>query len=332
MSIIKLRSPRYEVLLTPSGAVSAKLELTIGGTLRYTIIKSCTAGSNVEFEISELCRDYLDIAIDNDIDHPANTIAISRAVTFYDGANATGSIVQYGGANTNTVTHTGIDGYGIFTDGVNPTIHSSQVFLVSPNYVGTDSYKVYAPSGYEGSFPYLDTNAAVQYYEFDASETSVTLRSQTITIERLECSKYTPIRVFFLNKWGAIQELWFQTKLVDTLNTTQETYQKSLVTFATSNTATLDTKQHNIKTYNKQGKGKIRLSSGYYPEFTNEWFEELVLSEYVWIRRTNYAQSTKTIPVKVVTSSFTRKTQLNDRLIEYTIDFEEAFDYINNVR
>jgi len=332
MAIIKLRSPRYEVLLTPATAVSAKLELTIGGTLRYTIIKDCTAGSNVEFEIAELCRDYLDISVATDDSHPANTIAISRAITFYNGANATGSIVQYGGANTNTVTHTGIDGYGIFTDGVNPTIHSSQVFLFSPNYVGTDSYKVYAPSGYEGSFPYLDTNGAVQYNDFDAAETSVTLRSQTMTIERLDCSRFTPIKVLFVNKWGTIQELWFQTKTVDTLNTTQEEYQRSIVTFGTNNTATLDTKQHSVKTLNKQGKGNIKLSSGYYPEFTNEWFEELLLSEYVWIRRSNYARVEKTIPVKVVTSSFTRKTQLNDKLIEYTIDFQEAFDFINNIR
>jgi len=26
------------------------------------------------------------------------------------------------------------------------------------------------------------------------------------------------------------------------------------------------------------------------------------------------------------------KTSVNDRLIEYTIEFEEAFDYINNIR
>ena len=330
MSIIKLRSPRYEVKLTPSTAVSAKLELTIDSTLRYTIIKSCTAGSNVEFEISELCRDYLDIAVDNNQgnDHPANTIAISRAIKFYPQANAQGTQV----GSTDTVTHTGIDGYGIFTDGVNPTIHSSQVFLFSPNYVGTDSYKVYAPSGYEGSFPYLDTNGNVQYNEFDSSESSVTLRSQTMTIERLDCSRFTPIKVLFLNKWGAIQELWFQTKKVDTLNTKQEQYQKSVVTFATNNTATLDTEKHSVKTYNKQGKGNIKLSSGYYPEFTNEWFEELLLSEYVWIQKPSYSTTLKTVPVKVLTSSFTRKTQLNDRLIEYTIDFEEAFDYINNVR
>jgi hypothetical protein len=328
MAIIKLRSPRYEVLLTPATAVSAKLELTIGGTLRYTIIKDCTAGSNVEFEISELCRDYLDISVDNDFSHSGNTIAISRAIKFYPQANAEGTQV----GTTDTVTHTGIDGYGIFTDGVNPVINSSQVYLFSPNYSGTDTYKVYAPSGFEGSFPYLDTNGDVQYYEFDASETTVTIRSQAMTIERLDCSRFTPIKVLFLNKWGTIQELWFQNKRVDTLNTKQEEYQRSIVTFGTNNTATLDTKQHSVKTLNKQGKGNIKLSSGYYPEFTNEWFEELLLSEYVWVRKPTYSGTMKNVPMKVVTSTFTRKTQLNDRLIEYTIDFQEAFDYINNIR
>ena len=38
------------------------------------------------------------------------------------------------------------------------------------------------------------------------------------------------------------------------------------------------------------------------------------------------------VPVKVVKSSIAFKTSVNDRLIEYTIDFEEAFDYINNIR
>ena len=178
MAIIKLRSPRYEVKLTPATAVSAKLELTIDSTLRYTIIKDCTAGSNVEFEIAELCRDYLDISVGNDLQHGSNSIAISRAIKFYPQANAEGTQV----GSTDTVTHTGVDGYGIFIDGVNPTINTSQVFLFSPNYVGTDSYKVYAPINAEGSFPYLDTNGAVQYNEFDAQEATVTIRSQTMTI------------------------------------------------------------------------------------------------------------------------------------------------------
>ena len=59
MDIRPLRSPIYVVLTAPSGAVSAKLELTIDSTLRYTIIKDCTAGSTVTFEIAELARDYI---------------------------------------------------------------------------------------------------------------------------------------------------------------------------------------------------------------------------------------------------------------------------------
>lgn len=330
MAIIKLRSPRYEVKLTPSGAVSAKLELTIGSTLRYTIVKECTAGSNVVFEISELSRDYLDVTAASDgLSHDDNSISISRVITFYDGANASGNVVTGG----DTVAHTGVDGYGTFKDGVNPTISASQVFLVTPDYsTSPDTYKVYAPIGSDGSFPYLDTNGDVQYNEFDSTETSTTLRSQTISIERFDCSKYSPSKILFLNKFGAIQELWFQTKKVETMNTTQEKYQRNIMNFATANTASYDSDVHTNTVYEKQGKQNLTLSSGYYPEWTNAWFEELLLSEYVWLYREPNTVPYEIVPLNIVSSSLTKKTQLNDRLIEYTIDFEEAFDYINNVR
>ena len=237
MAIIKLRSPRYEVLLTPSGAVSAKLALSVGGTLRYEIVKECTAGSNVEFEIAELVRDYLTITANNDYGQPDNSVDISRVITFYDGANASGSVVSGG----NTVTHLGVDGYGTFKDGVNPTIQSSQVFLVSPDYsTNPDTYKIYAPIGEEGGFLYLDTNGDVQPQEFDSSEASVTIRSQTITIERLDCTKYDATKVLFLNKWGAIQELWFRTKKVESISTKKSQFQRNLMSFATNNTASSD--------------------------------------------------------------------------------------------
>ena len=39
-----------------------------------------------------------------------------------------------------------------------------------------------------------------------------------------------------------------------------------------------------------------------------------------------------TIPVRVKSSSIELKTSANNRLINYTIEFEDAFDYINNIR
>ena len=147
MSIIKLRSPRYESLETPSGAISVKLALTVGGTLRYTIIKDCVATEAAVFEISELCRDYLTPKMASTKPTSTNQTAISRAITFYDGANATGSIVQYDGADTDTVTHTGLDGYGAYIDGANPTI-TDDTWLITPEYLASGNvYQVFIPDG-----------------------------------------------------------------------------------------------------------------------------------------------------------------------------------------
>ena len=85
------------------------------------------------------------------------------------------------------------------------------------------------------------------------------------------------------------------------------------------------------KVFNTQAKQTHKLSSGYYPEFANQQFEELLLSEYVWLSTVRKGSGI-IIPVKVKTSSVAFKTSVNDRLIEYSMEFEEAFDYINNIR
>jgi hypothetical protein len=87
------------------------------------------------------------------------------------------------------------------------------------------------------------------------------------------------------------------------------------------------------KIFNTQAKQSQTLSSGFYPEFAVEYFEQLLLSEYVWIERTIEANGTVTqVPAIVKSSSIEIKKSVNDRLIEYTIECEDAFDYINNIR
>ena len=62
-------------------------------------------------------------------------------------------------------------------------------------------------------------------------------------------------------------------------------------------------------------------------------FEELLLSNYVWMTRPSTSGSgVEVVPVMVKSSDLVYKTSLNDKLIEYTVEFEDAFDYINNVR
>ena len=52
-----------------------------------------------------------------------------------------------------------------------------------------------------------------------------------------------------------------------------------------------------------------------------------MLSEQVWIKKDG-----EILPINVKTSSLTYKTSVNDRLINYTIEFDYAFDKINNIR
>ena len=59
----------------------------------------------------------------------------------------------------------------------------------------------------------------------------------------------------------------------------------------------------------------------------NQTIEELFLSENVWIRYEG-----KTLPVIPTSKQLAYKTQLNDNVINYTVDFDFAFDKINNIR
>ncbi len=64
------------------------------------------------------------------------------------------------------------------------------------------------------------------------------------------------------------------------------------------------------------------------PESMNPYFEELMVSEYVWLIDENDV----VYPVNLKDSSFTYKTGLNDRLINYTMNFEKSFALVNNIR
>jgi hypothetical protein len=57
----------------------------------------------------------------------------------------------------------------------------------------------------------------------------------------------------------------------------------------------------------------------------------MMLSEKVWV--TNVIDSVEQVlPINVKTSDITYKTSLNDKLVEYTIEFDKSFDTINNIR
>jgi hypothetical protein len=158
--------------------------------------------------------------------------------------------------------------------------------------------------------------------------------TEAVKISTEPCSKYEPYKVTFINKFGALQDMYFSLKSTESLNTKGETYKSNVVDFGT---LTYDTYKPQVAQYNKMGKESISLNTNYLSEEYNEVIKQLMMSEQVWLTRLdNPAPDSNNLETVLAvipkTQSVTYKTSLNDRLVQYTVDFDYAFDKINTVR
>ena len=126
---INLRSPYYiKVSKTALTSVELKLYIYTGtftangsvaaGTLRYTINKK-PLGSNayVVFEVSELVRDYLEVEFNGDYNSESVWLNAIATVTGGSGSETV--------SPDNTNGFIGLDGYGYFEEGANPTLSTT---------------------------------------------------------------------------------------------------------------------------------------------------------------------------------------------------------------
>ena len=308
MANILLRSP-YFVTVTTAGHLSAQMALTIDGTLRYTILKNATSNRTV-FEIATLCKDYF-VANYNNLD----TVSISYVITTYTAVDGGGTATAQ-----SAVTHTGYYGYSEFWDGVNQDFDPDDYELTNTG----DTQIIYLPENTAG-FAWDMNGGTATKATISTSATSVAATSgnYTWTIERVCSAKYSPIQMRFINKNGVPQDQYFFLKSVENVNTRSETFKRNIFTYSSSN---YDVKSHQTQTFNKTGRKRFTLNTDYLAEAYNAVIEDIMLSEYVWI----YFDS-KWHPVTVSTSTLLKKTSVNDKLIQYTIEVEDANDIINNI-
>jgi hypothetical protein len=365
MANIFLRSPFYFYQNTnPVGALSIKLEIEIDTVLRYTLIKNTSA--DALFEVSELIRDYLDIYYN---DEKSQNVNVRLIWNWYDGLNGTGTSLSSG-----TVIHFGIDAYGYFEDGSNPTttrgymqsndviyrladsdiriqvdrnnttsvtyLYKGQItksFIVSPSATRVftvisdsgepyDSFKdrvITAGGSYEDNVcisEFLDENETFPVDEIHIATTDGLRIVKVITID--EC-KFTPVKLSFINRWGALQDLWFFKKSIETLNASREQYKRAVI----DGKGEYNTLVHPKKTYNVKSSKKITINTGYVSDQYNEPMQELIQSEQVWMEIDSVVT-----PMTVDANSFTFKTSVNDKLVDYTIDLSYAYNAINDIR
>ena len=321
MANIFLRSPFF-LSVTTGSHLSAKLALTVDSTLRYTIIKNATSNRTV-FEIASLARDYYVPDYGGASGATLDTVAISATWYAYDAVDGGGSQLA-----TATVTHTGFEGYSDFWQGV------------AGNDIDPDDYELTNTGG--SQIIYLPDSIASFAYDMDGgtatkaaistSATSVEAESgnYTWTIERICSAKYTPVKMRFINKNGVPQDQYFFLKSSKAITAKSENFKRNIFTYSSSN---YNAKDHQIKTFNKNGKYKYTLNTDYITDAYVAVMQDILLSEYVWIYTSGGTSLTEGYyrPVNVVTNSLVWKTSLNDRLIQYTLEVEDANDYINNI-
>ena len=336
-----LRSPQYITATGGVGTLSAKLTITIDGILRYTLIKEASSSTPTLFEWAELARDYLDITLTTGVPSTQPTFTIGLALSFWDALNAGGSQV----GSTISQSHYGFDGYGSFYEAANPEMSATEFPAIS-NYSqvvgGTKTYTVYAPKDISLRIPSI-LNGTIVYNPSGFNATDMLINGTTININRIECTKYASdsanngytetslngFIVYFINKYGAIQSEFFTLKAIQEITSKRENYNSNTI----SSTGTYSINKHTKQNFNIKGNQSITLNSFYLPEWYNNVFTEMLLSEKVWIRfRVPSTNNFTTIPVNIKTSNFTYKNSLNDRLIQFTFSFDMSFDYINNVR
>ena len=359
-AIINTRSPYY-IKVSDSLLATATIELYIysgayqsspsSSDLKYTITKSELETNNyVVFEISELIRDY----ILNDYytgSSATNCVWVRTTITKKDSSGST-----IGSASDTD--YLAVDGYGYFDEGANPVL---DIGYMQSNTI------IYRPPDENIAIPIFRDNindTLVKYYNGSSLVYTVTVQettnsldkisysgvpispsafnkvevvsnygsgdvTETINVYDLDCSKYTPIKVTFINKFGVLQELWFDKRSNESIETSSNTYKASVMDFSTS-TPSYNTSGHQDVTLDLIGKESIVMNTGYIDESFNEVFRQLMLSELVWMQDPD--DSSSYLPLRPKTQSLQFKTRVNDKLVNYTVEFDFAFDKINTIR
>ena len=161
----------------------------------------------------------------------------------------------------------------------------------------------------------------------DKIEVSADGKIETIKVKVLEECKYEPKKVTFINKFGALQDIYFFKKSVEKMNVKKESYKANIL----NADKTYNISSHTNRDFNITAKESITMSSGFLSEEYNEVFKQMMLSEKVWI--TNIIKTgEQVLPINVKTSNITYKTSLNDKLVDYTFDFDYSFNVINDIR
>ena len=351
---------------------TATIGITVSSVLRYTITKDSDSTGRVLFEIAELMRDYLEPLLPNEnggygifthsrpysvsVQHytsagvasgspyTENGIITDGYGYFLDGSNPSttrgymqSNDIIYRLEDTAVSIPIDINNTGLIMFLKDGEIVYSTSFSGSQNqslnYVRTDGVPYGRESFIERVFLqngiFEENECIVEFFDefelFDIDEIRIETTDglKIIPVITLSECRYDPVKVMFFNRFGALQEVWFFRKSVQSLSASREEFKSAVVSSAGS----YSVYQHPRSNFNVQSKRKITINTGYVDESYNEIMEEILQSDKVWIE-----QDTVLTPMIVSTNSMTFKTSVNDKLVDYSLNLDYAYDQIQNIR
>lgn len=342
MKKIFVRSP-YSITIDEAGQIGSRVELFIWNaniaeptTPTYTMSKRIVSETQTEnvYNISNKCVEFIKEK------NPIYT-SIVELESYKNWCYS--KVKRYKETSSNVYvlideeTFVCFDGYTSFLTGANQDETTDNIPLFNPD------IKIYKK---EGTIEYVNVwlDESSNWYLEDTAETLIQIESVgslykipysingtykilkavggslrtkfTFKVESICEPKYTPIVCSFINRFGGWSFLTFfkaHQKSIEVKSSTFNLMPESwnYDTFVGSN-----------KQFNFNGTRKIVCNTGWVDENYSELIQDLLVSQVVLL---------DDIPVLCKSTSSEEKTQLKDKNINYTINFEYNFNLLNDV-
>ncbi len=356
--VLKTRSPFFHQVVATDGT-ACSLEIRVwNGTTKPTDADYTLEANSIDgfatFEVSDIVRGMI---TDNYSDSTDGIYYVE--LKGYEGATLE-STVQLVATEGYALSEEGIQSEGLQTDvfgQVNPEsdtrdsrvlISKGQSSVVAMMKkadaipIGNTRYRI-STNGSDGSWTNYNTTTsqasdALSFITLTSDDEYLQYQingaNYYIYVDVLQCNQYESHSLTYVNKLGFKNTIWFNGKAKSRINSSKDSFKTSNVPYNIDLSSTISDssnrfeESHNSFNRVRDSRKSYILNSDYINEYYVQQFEELFLSEKVWLSN----DSVTNVPVNIKESNFDVKNHVNDQLINYTIRVEEANSYINQYR
>ena len=175
------------------------------------------------------------------------------------------------------------------------------------------------------------TAGSVAYYDVYLKSASFDMtEKKRIYVNCPNQKGYESIRLTWLNQWGVWDYYTFTQKSIRSTSTQGSTYNQLEGTW-NEGKYRIDSFKGGKKAFRVNATERITMNTEFVTEADTVVFEELINSPEVYMLKgyekiveTTSALNQYVTPVRLLTSSFTKKTIANDKLMQYTFEVEKS--------